>query len=369
MRPFFTQTFGNAASASHSFGYAAKEAVEHAREQAAGLLNAHAPEIVWTGGATESNNLAIKGVAEAYRDKGRHIITQTTEHKSVLDVCKRLAGQGYEITWLQPDRLGRLAPEQVSQAIRPDTILVSIMAANNEIGTIQPIRQIGQLCRSAGVLFHTDATQAVSKIPIDVEADHIDLLALTGHKMYAPKGCGALYVRRKDPQVRLAPLLDGGGHEQGFRSGTLNVPSIVGVGLACELARSEMDHHAKRLGALRDRLEQGILSQVQGVSVNGDIAHRLSHVTNLTFKDVDGEMLLYHVNQDVACSSGSACSSANAEPSYVLRAIGLPANLAFASLRFSLGRPTTQEEVDFAIQTVARVVKDQRASGTLAPSQ
>jgi cysteine desulfurase len=331
-------------------------AVDQARVQVAALLGCDIKEIVWTSGATESNNLAIKGVADMYADVGRHLITQTTEHKAVLDPCKKLSHQGYDVTWLDPDRSGRIDLGQLAEAIRPDTILVSIMAANNEIGTLQPIREIGRLCHERGVLFHCDATQAVGKVPVNVEEDQIDLLSMSGHKLYGPKGCGVLYVRRKNPRVRLTPLFDGGGHEQGFRSGTLNVPGIVGVGAACELAMLEMPQESPRLAGLRDRLQRGIMSRIEGVSINGSEIHRLPHVTNLSFAGVDGEQLLATVSHDLAISSGSACTSASMEPSFVLKAIGVDNDLAYASIRFSLGKTNDQEQIDFAIENVAECV-------------
>lgn len=356
MRPYFTELFGNAASSSHSFGATAKQAVDRAREQIAGLIAADPAEIVFTCGATESNNLAIKGAAEMYHQKGRHLITQTTEHKSVLDTCKRLNREGYEITWLSPDRMGRISADQVRDAIRPDTILVSIMAANNETGTLQPLREIGQVCRDSGVLLHTDATQAVAKIPIDVAADFIDLLSFSGHKIYAPKGCGGLYVRRKNGNVRLIAHMDGGGHENGLRSGTLNVPGIVGLGTTCAVAITEMTEDSRRLSALRDRLEKSLRSRIGDVTINGHPEFRLPHVTNLSFAHVDGEALLTTLNRDIAVSSGSACTSAIKEPSYVLRALGIPNDLAYASVRFSLGRSNNDEQVDYAVETTVRAV-------------
>jgi len=369
MRPYFTEVFGNAASASHSFGQVAQDAVIRARNQVAALLNVEqderqgAREIIWTSGATEGNNLAIKGVAEAYRDKGRHIITQTTEHKAVLDPCQRLAGQGCEITWLPTNRYGRVCAEQVAEAIRPDTILVSIMYANNETGTIQPVRDIGAVCRARGVFFHSDATQAVGKIPIDVHADGIDLLSLSAHKLYGPKGVGALFVRRKGPRVRLAPLIDGGGHERGYRSGTLNVPGIVGLGAACEIARHDMHEESRRLSGLRDRLESTILSALERVFVNGDTFHRLPQVSNLSFAGADGSSMLRGLD-DVAVSSGSACTSASMQASHVLRAMGLDDELAYNSIRFSLGRFTTEAEVDYTAEKVIRMVRSLRNAGS-----
>jgi cysteine desulfurase len=359
MHPYFTQVFGNAAS-THGFGRAAATAVLNARNQAAALIGAEpddrtgAREIVWTSGATESNNLALKGATQAYRDKGRHVITQVTEHKSVIDTCKRLQADGCEVTWLPVDLAGRVSTAQVVESIRPDTVLVSIMWANNETGTIQPIRDIGTACRERGVVFHSDATQAVGKIPIDIHADFVDLLSFTGHKLYGPKGCGGLFVRRKDPRVRLTPLLDGGGHERGFRSGTLNVPGIVGVGAAAETCRAEMSAESARVGGLRDRLEQGI-RHAGGVTVNGDPAYRLPHLSNLSFAGLDGEGLVAAL-ASVAVSSGSACSSGSMEASYVLRALGVSPELARNSVRFSLGRYTTREEIDYVVSTVAAAV-------------
>ena len=348
MRPFFMETFGNAASRGHSFGWEAEAAVDRARQQVAALLNARPDAIVWTSGATESTNLAIKGVAEAHSHRGRHIITQVTEHKAVLDPCKRLAKHGYDVTFLGVDRFGRIDLEDLRRSIRPDTILVSVMWANNEIGTLQEIRQIGQMCRSKGVLFHTDATQAVSKLEIDVEADCIDLLSMSGHKMYGPKGCGCLFVRNKPHKIELTPVLDGGGHERGYRSGTLNVPGIVGVGAACEIASLEMANEIPRLQKLRDRLQDGIMRHVDGVLVNGYEPARLPHMTNLAFEGVDHDLLLGALH-GIAVSSGSACTSASLEPSYVLSALGLPERLAFPSLRFALGKRNTVVEVDLVI--------------------
>ncbi|HEX4797079.1 MAG TPA: cysteine desulfurase family protein [Humisphaera sp.] len=369
MAPYFTQVFGNAASKTHAYGRAADAAVTHARNQVAALLNVEqddrlgAREIIWTSGATESNNLAIKGVAESYTDKGRHIITQATEHKAVLDPCNRLASRGYEITVLPVDSGGRVSPEQLAAAIRPDTILVSMMYANNETGAIQPIREIGRMCKERGVIFHSDATQAVGKIPVDVEADGIDLLSLSAHKIYGPKGVGALYVRKKNPRVRLSPLLDGGGHERGMRSGTLNVPGIVGLGLACEVARQDMASDRQRLAALRDRL-QSALSQIVGpIVVNGDQDHRLPHVANLSFPGVDG-MSLLNALEEIAVSSGSACSSASLEASHVLRAMGLSEDLAHSSLRFSLGRFTTSTEIEAVIDHFKKIIPALRAESS-----
>ena len=370
MRPYFTETFGNPASKSHAFGWAAERAVNRARNQVAALLGVEqdeqtgAREVLFTAGATESNNLAIKGVADAYRDKGRHIVTQATEHKSVGDTCKRLRRDGWEVTVVGVDRLGRVSPAEVERAIRPDTVLASVMWANNETGTVQPIREIGRVCRARGVLLHTDATQAVGKVPVDVHADFVDLLSMTGHKMYGPKGTGALFVRRKNPRVRLTALLDGGGHERGFRSGTLNVPGIVALGAACEIAAQDMADESRRLAALRDRLEAAIC-RLDGIHVNGDRGNRLPFVTNLSFANVDGSQLLRGLD-DVAVSSGSACTSASLEASYVLRAMGTPDDLAYSSVRYSVGRFTTAEQVDYAAEKTLSVVRRLRAatSGT-----
>jgi cysteine desulfurase len=355
MRPYFMEIFGNAASRGHSFGWEAEAAVDRAREQVAALLNARPDAIVWTSGSTESNNLAIKGIAGAYANRGRHIITQVTEHKAVLDPCKRLDPLGYDVTFLGVDRFGRIDLDELRDSIRSDTILVSIMWANNETGTIQEIRQIGQLCRERGTLFHTDATQAVGKVKVDVELDSIDLLSMSGHKMYGPKGCGCLYVRNKPRKIELAAQLDGGGHERGYRSGTLNVPGIVGVGVACEIAQKEMSQESARLRLLRDRLQEGVLNHVPGVRVSGYEPNRLSHMTNLAFEGVDHDEMLAALS-GIAVSSGSACTSASLEPSYVLTAQGLSPASAFASLRFSLGRQNTAEQVDFVIDRLSRAV-------------
>ncbi len=362
MRPYFMEIFGNAASRGHSFGWEAEAAVDKARQQVAALLNARPDGIVWTSGSTEANNLAVKGVAGAHCEKGRHIITQVTEHKAVLDTCKALRKHGYEITWLGVDRLGRIDIDELRDSIRPDTILVSIMWANNEIGTIQAIRAIGEICRDRGVLFHTDATQAVGKVPIDVQADHIDLLSLSGHKFYGPKGCGCLYVRNKPQRIELTPHMDGGGHERGYRSGTLNVTGIVGVGAACEIALNEMAAETPRLRKLRDRLQDGIVQQVDGVHVNGFEPDRLPHMTNLSFAGVDHDKLLAAMS-DIAVSTGSACTSASLEPSYVLKALSVPNELAFSSLRFALGKRNTQEEVDFVIDRLSRTIGKLRGQG------
>jgi cysteine desulfurase len=353
MLPYFSDNFGNAASRNHSFGWDAEKAVEAAREQVATLIGGSSKEIVFTSGATESNNLAIKGAAHFYKDKGRHIITSKIEHKAVIDSCRSLELEGFSVTYLDPARDGLITREAVAAALRPDTILVSIMAANNEIGTVNPLAEIGALCREKGVLFHTDAVQAVGKVPLDVEAMKIDLLSVTAHKMYGPKGVGALYVRRK-PRVRLVPLIDGGGHERGLRSGTLNVPGIVGFGKAAEIAHAEMATESKRLAALRDRLLKKIQSGVPMTVVNGSLEHRLPGNLNISFAYVEGESMLMAVNKQVAVSSGSACTSASLEPSYVLRALGVGDDLAHSSLRFGLGRFNTEDEVDRVAELVVR---------------
>ncbi len=358
MKPYFLEVYGNAASKSHSFGWQAEEAVDYAREQVAKIIGASSKEIIFTSGATESNNLAIKGVYEMYSAKGNHFITVSTEHKAVLDACKHLEKLGAEVTYLPVGTDGLIQVSQIEAALKPTTVLVSVMYANNELGVIQPIREIGELCRKNGVLFHTDATQAVGKIPVDVNADFIDLLSFTGHKMYGPKGVGALYVRRKNPRVKVTAQMDGGGHERGMRSGTLNVPGIVGFGKACEIALTEMDEDAKRLGALRDRLENALL-QLEETYVNGNKQHRLPHTANISFKYVEGEGLMMGI-KDIAVSSGSACTSASLEPSYVLKNLGLDDELAHSSIRFGLGRFTTDEEIDFAINCVTTAVNKLR---------
>jgi cysteine desulfurase len=357
MLPFFTEKFGNAGSRNHRFGWEAEQAVDRAREQIAELIGASARELVFTSGATESNNLALKGAAAMYRNKGNHLVTVVTEHKAVLDPCKRLERDGFAVTFLPVDQWGRVSPQQVAEAITDRTILVSVMAANNEIGVLQPIKEIGQLCKQKGVLFHTDAAQAAGKIPLDVEELGIDLLSLSAHKMYGPKGIGALYVRHAEPRVRLEPQIDGGGQERGLRSGTLPVPLVVGFGAACELCRAEMSDEANRLLKLRERLRQGIIGQldVDGVTRNGHPWERLPGNLNLSFAFVEGEALMMRI-KDVAVSSGSACTTANPEPSYVLKALGVPDELARGSLRFGLGRFNTQEEVDFVIAEVVRAV-------------
>ncbi len=356
MLPYFTGKFGNAASRNHEFGWRAEEAVENARAQIARLINAHPKEIVFTSGATESDNLAIKGVAETHRPRGNHIITQVTEHKAVLDSCKRLESSGYEITYLPVDGDGLIDPDDLAKAITPKTILISIMYANNEIGVIQPIGQIGKVAKKHNVLFHVDAVQAIGKIPVDVQKDGIDLLSISAHKLYGPKGIGALYVRRKNPRVQIAPMIDGGGHERGMRSGTLNVPGIVGFGKACELCQKEMAAEAARLGHMRDKLKNALESGLDNTAINGSLTHRLPNNLNISFAHVEGESLLMGIN-DVAVSSGSACTSAAIEPSYVLRSLGVSDDLAHSSIRFGLGRFNTEEEVDYVAARVIETVK------------
>jgi cysteine desulfurase len=364
MLPYFSEHFGNAASRHHSFGWRAEEAVEYAREQVAKLIGAEPKEIVFTSGATEADNVAIKGVYEMYASKGNHIITCSIEHKAVLDSCKHLEKQGAEITYLPVQPNGSIDVEELEAAIRPGTILISIMYANNEIGTIMPVKAISEVARKHGVLFFTDATQAVGKIPVDVNKDGIDLLALTAHKMYGPKGVGALYVRRRDPRVRITAQMDGGGHERGMRSGTLNVPGIVGLGKAAELAMAGTQEEDARLRQLRDQLENGLL-QLDQSFVNGDRENRLPQMTNISFQYVDGEALLMGINKEIAVSSGSACTSASIEPSYVLKALGLSDELAHSSLRFGLGRYTTEEEIKYTIDKVSRTVNSLRQMSPL----
>ena len=355
MIPYFTENFGNAASRNHSFGWHAEEAVDYAREQIAQLIGADPKEIIFTSGATEGDNLGIKGVYEMYASKGNHIITCTTEHKAVLDTCKHLEKLGAEVTYLEVQPDGLIDLKALEAAMRPTTILVAIMYANNEIGVVQPVKEISAIAKKHGALFFTDAVQAVGKIPVDVNADGIDLMAFTAHKMYGPKGVGALYVRRKNPRVKVTAQLDGGGHERGMRSGTLNVPGIVGFGKACELARLEMASDTERISKLRDKLENA-LKQIDESYVNGNPAHRLPHVSNISFKYVEGEGLMMGFNKDIALSSGSACTSASLEPSYVLKALGLGDDLAHSSLRFGLGRYTTEEQIDFTIKAVTDTV-------------
>jgi cysteine desulfurase len=355
MLPYFVENFGNAASRNHSFGWHAEEAVDYAREQIAQLIGADPKEIIFTSGATEGDNLGIKGVYEMYASKGNHIITCTTEHKAVLDTCKHLEKLGAEVTYLEVQPDGLIDLKQLEAAMKPTTILVAIMYANNEIGVIQPVKEIGAIAKKHGALFFTDAVQSVGKIPVDVIADGIDIMAFTAHKMYGPKGVGALYVRRKNPRVKVTAQVDGGGHERGMRSGTLNVPGIVGFGKACELARLEMAADTERISKLRDKLENA-LKVIDETYVNGNPAHRLPHVSNISFKYVEGEGLMMGFNKDIALSSGSACTSASLEPSYVLKALGLGDDLAHSSLRFGLGRYTTEEQIDYTIKAVTDTV-------------
>jgi len=364
MLPYFTEKFGNSASRNHPFGWAAEEAVEVARDQLASAIGASGKEIIFTSGATESNNLALKGVAAMYKKKGNHLITTATEHKCVLDTSKRLERDGFNVTYLPVDKFGRVSADQVREAMTDKTILVSVMFANNEIGTIQPVADIGKLCKEKGVLFHTDAVQAVGKIPVDVEAMGIDLLSFTAHKMYGPKGIGALYVRKKNPRVRLEPIIDGGGHERGMRSGTLPVPLIAGFGAAAEIARLAMPEESKYVYGLRERLRHGIMSQLPETYVNGHPTERLPGNANISFAYVEGEGLMMGI-KDVAVSSGSACTSASLEPSYVLRALGVGDELAHSSIRFGLGRFNTVEEVDFTVDLLVREVRRLREMSPL----
>jgi cysteine desulfurase len=360
MLPYFNSHFGNAASRSHPFGWAAEEGVDYARDQVAKLINVDPKEIIFTSGATESDNLALKGVFEMYSRKGNHIITLETEHKAVLDSCKKLEKMGADVTYLSVKRDGIVDLEQLEAAITDKTILVSVMWANNETGVIQPMKAIGDICAKHGVLFMSDATQAVGKIPVDPKATGVHLMAFTGHKMYGPKGVGALFVNRKNPRVKVTAQQDGGGHERGMRSGTLNVPGIVGLGTAAELSRLEMDQDAARLSKLRDKLEKGLSANLEEVYINGNTDHRMPHVTNISFKHVEGEGLMMTFNQNIAVSSGSACTSASLEPSYVLMALGLGDDLAHSSIRFSLGRFTKEEEIDIAIDMLTKGVTHMR---------
>ncbi len=365
MMPYFTTKFGNAASRNHSFGWEAEEAVDKARNQIASIINAKSKEIIFTSGATESDNLAIKGVVEFYKDKGNHIITCVTEHKAVLDSCRALERQGKAtVTYLPVDKYGMVDPEAVRKAITEKTVLISIMYANNEIGTIHPIREIGKIAKEKEVIFHCDAVQAVGKIPVDVEKDGIDLLAMSGHKIYGPKGVGALYVRSRGPRVRLTPIIDGGGHERGMRSGTLNVTGIVGFGAACEIASRELPDEARHLNELRNRLQAGLFERLDEIYLNGHPTERLPGNLNVSFAYVEGESLLMGIN-DVAVSSGSACTSATLEPSYVIRALGIDEELAHSSIRFGLGRFNTDEEVDYVAERVTREVKRLREMSPL----
>jgi cysteine desulfurase len=355
MSPYFTEIFGNAASRNHEFGWQAEEAVENGRKQAADLIGASSKEIIFTSGATESDNLAIKGVADMYYERGDHIITVVTEHKAVLDTCKKLEKRGFKVTYLPVGTDGLITPDDVKNALTDKTILVSVMHANNEVGVLQPIAEIGKVCRERGVLFHTDATQAVGKIPFNVNELNVDLVSMSAHKMYGPKGVGALYVRRKNPRVMLAPMMDGGGHERGMRSGTLNVTGIVGLGKACEIAKAEMDSDNERVFNLREKLRTGIMDEIPDVYINGSFEHRLPGNLNISFAYVEGESLLMGIN-DIAVSSGSACTSASLEPSYVLKALGVGEELAHSSIRFGLGRFNTEEEVDYTIGRVNEAV-------------
>ncbi len=355
MTPYFLEHFGNAASRNHPFGWEAEEAVDYAREQVAKLIGADPKEIIFTSGATEGDNLGIKGVYEMYASKGNHIITATTEHKAVLDTCKHIEKIGGEVTYLQVSREGLINLKELEAAIKPTTILIAIMYANNEIGTVQPVREISAIAKKHEVLFFTDATQAVGKMPVDVNKDGIDLMAFTGHKMYGPKGVGALYVRRKNPRVKVTAQMDGGGHERGMRSGTLNVPGIVGFGKACEICMQDMEADTKRITKMRDHLETELM-KLEEAYVNGSREHRLPHVTNISFKHVEGEGLLMGFNKNIALSSGSACTSASLEPSYVLKALGLGDDLAHSSLRFGLGRFTTDEQIEYTIKAISETV-------------
>ncbi len=366
MLPYFTKIYGNPGSRNHSFGWESEEGVDHARDQVAALINADPKEIIFTSGASESNNLAIRGAALMYEKNPAgstasrgHIITGAIEHKAVLDPCKRLEKEGFEVTFLEPPADGIFTAEMVKAALRPDTILVTLMWANNEIGTINEIPQIGKLCHEKGIIFHTDGTQWVGKMPTDVEKDNVDLMSFSGHKIYGPKGVGGLFVRRRKPRVRLVPLTDGGGQERGFRSGTLNVTGIVGLGKACEIAKAQMSDDAARLGALRKRLEDGVTSQLDHCQINGNRDKRLPHITNISFGFVEGESLMMAV-KELACSSGSACTSASLEPSYVLKNLGVGDELAHSSLRLSLGRQTTQEQVDYAVAAIVKAVRKLR---------
>lgn len=357
MLPYFREHFGNAASRSHSFGWTAEEAVKQAREQVGQLIQANPSEIVFTSGATEAINLALKGVFEVYGQAGKHIITCSTEHKAVLDTCKHLEKLGADITFLPVNSYGTIDLSLLESAIRPDTILISIMLANNETGVLQPVKEIGAIAKQHGIIFFTDATQAAGKIPVDVQADNIDMLCMSAHKIYGPKGVGALYVRRKNPRVSLAAQIDGGGHERGMRSGTLNVPGIVALGKSCAICLQQMDEESRSIGALRDQLEQG-LTQMKNITVNGSIIHRLPNVTNLAFAGIAGNKLLTEISRTIAVSSGSACTSANPEPSHVLKAMKLNDELAKSSIRFGLGRFTTREEIEYTIDTVKAILQN-----------
>jgi len=365
MMPYMTVKFGNAASRNHAYGWEAEQAVEKAREQVASVIGAEPKEVIFTSGATESDNIALKGAVQMYKQKGDHIITMNTEHKAVLDTCHRLEREGQaKVTYLDPKSDGIIDLQELENAITDKTIMIAIMMANNEIGVIQPVKQIGELCRKHNIVFFTDAVQAVGKIPVDVNEMNIDVLSLSGHKIYGPKGVGALYVRRKKPRVKLSPVIDGGGHERGMRSGTLNVPGIVGLGKAIELCAKEMQEESKRLTALRDRLKDGIMSQLDETYINGSYEHRLPHNLNISFAYVEGEGLLMGM-KDLAVSSGSACTSASLEPSHVLKSLGVGEELAHSSIRYSFGRFTTQEEIDFAIQQTVQAVNRLREMSPL----
>ena len=364
MIPYFTNSFGNAASRNHPFGWQAEEAVDYAREQVAKLIGADPKEIIFTSGATEADNLAIKGVFEMYASKGNHIITCNIEHKAVLDTCKHIEKEGGEVTYLKVNPDGLIDMKELEAAIKPTTILIAIMYANNEIGTVMPMKEISALAKKKGILVFSDAAQAVGKIPVDVNKDGIDLMAFTAHKMYGPKGVGALYVRRKNPRVKVTAQMDGGGHERGMRSGTLNVPGIVGFGKACEICMNEMEEETKRISALRDKLETALM-KTEEAYINGSTQHRLPHVTNISFKYVEGEGLLMGFNKDIAVSSGSACTSASLEPSYVLKALGLGDDLAHSSLRFGLGRFTTEDQIDYTVEAVTKTVNKLREMSPL----
>jgi len=364
MMPYFTQKFGNAASRNHPFGWEAEEAVEAARKQVADLIGANPKELIFTSGATESNNLAIKGVAEMYREKGNHVITCVTEHKAVIDTCKKLEKQGLRVTYLPVQKDGRIDLDELRASITDKTILITIMTANNEIGVIQPIAEIGAIAKEKGILFHTDGVQAVGKVPFDVTSLKVDLVSISGHKIYGPKGVGALYVRRRNPRVLLAEQINGGGHERGMRSGTLNVTGIVGLGKAAELCRLEMEQDTARLRKLRDRLNAQLHKNLDEIYINGSMEHRLPHNLNISFAYVEGESLLMGIN-DVAVSSGSACTSASLEPSYVLKALGAGDDLAHSSIRFGLGRWTTDEEVDYVVDKLTKVVRRLREMSPL----
>lgn len=353
MIPYLREQFGNPASRSHMYGWTAEKAVEDAREQVAALVNADPREIIWTSGATESNNLAIKGAAHFYKTKGKHIITVKTEHKAVLDTVRELEREGYEATYLQPQDNGLITIQQLEEAIRPDTILVSVMLVNNEIGVIQPIDEIGELCRSKGIIFHSDAAQATGKVKVDLEKTKVDLMSFSAHKTYGPKGVGALYVRRK-PRVRIEAQMHGGGHERGLRSGTLATHQIVGMGEAFRIAREEMESELAHIQTMRDRLAKGLM-EIEEVYVNGDMGHRVPHNLNVSFNYVEGESLIMAI-KDIAVSSGSACTSASLEPSYVLRALGRSDELAHSSIRFTIGRFTTDADIDFTINLIKQKV-------------